>query len=39
MNEPSTVSAPGYVLVDVDVLVSLGSTTREVMFMARDLAA
>ena len=32
-------SAPRYVLVDVDILVSLGPITWEVMFMADDLTA
>ena len=36
-NEPSTSPSPGYVLVDVDVLVLLGSITWEAMFTAPDL--
>jgi len=38
-NEPSAASASGYVLVDVNALVLLGSITWEAMFMARDWAA
>lgn len=36
VNESSAASAPGYVLVGVDVLVPLDSITWRAVFMARD---
>jgi hypothetical protein len=38
-NESSAVSDPGYVLVDIHVLVLLGPITWEAMFVVRDWAA